>query len=168
MYFLWSNIRKEKNNGLVWLVYYFNWKELYSCTNNDPEGIIILTYGLTLGYNVLLTRNANSFMKHLGIYKIPASLFKRQYLTVNRKKEIFFKYKTKEPQSYFTGTEFLTTKVNPNYKVQYLYLLGNRNLLDTRNYILTDYFSDKYLETIKNNHLVKIDNNRIYFLYETS
>ena len=56
---------------------YFNWDELRVKARGDPAGIIILTYGLSPGYNV---STSQYMIKKLNINHIPQFLFRKNYL----------------------------------------------------------------------------------------
>ena len=48
-------------------MYYFNWKELWTDGEGQPESILILTHALTIGYNNIIASSSQQLMKKLFI-----------------------------------------------------------------------------------------------------
>ena len=67
-------------------------------------------------------------------------------------------------------TRLFASKANIVYKYQYLILSSKRDLLHYSEYGITyldlSFFPDVLIDNIKDNPLIKIENNKIYFLLE--
>ncbi len=140
--------------------YYFNWGELKRHADDDFTGIIILTYAITLKYNIL-SNSSKKLLSTLKINNIPLTLFRRKYLQYSRGK-IFSSYTCKNPQTYFINADFLTANCMPQYKVAYIYMLGLRPISDNKLYIPKEYVDEKHY----NNPFIKVQNEKIYFIPE--
>jgi len=143
-------------------MYYFNWKELWVDSEGQPESILILTHALTIGYNNIIASSSQQLMKKLFINKIDFQLFRTRKLKVLKNNSIFSVYKCKDKQSYFKDKEFLFTTINPNNKVEYLYLLSKRSITNTNHYIPKNYVSSKHWK----NTFVKERTDKLEFILE--
>jgi|LULG01.1.fsa_nt_gb hypothetical protein len=125
-------------------MYYFNWTELWAQSNGEPESILILTYGLTMGYNNIIAKSGNHLIKKLYINKINFRLFRTKQLKSLKNHLIINNYKCKDIQSYFKNKSFLTSTVNPVLKVEYLYILSKRSIANHNHYIPKNYVSSAH------------------------
>ncbi len=138
---------------------YFNWDELRVKARGDPAGIIILTYGLSPGYNV---STSQYMIKKLNINHIPQFLFRKNYLIATKDKKVKINVKTKEIQSYFTYDKFLFARVSARQKALYLRALAMRPLDDVRNFVPRVLFNN-----IAYNPFLEVTEDKIKFIYES-
>ena len=143
-------------------MYYFNWKELWTYSQGRPESILILTYGLTIGYNNIIASSGNQLRKKLFIKSINFHLFQTRKLKVLKNNSILNTYQCKDAQSYFKDKEFLFTTVNPNIKVEYLYILSKRSIANQNHYIPKNYVSSQHW----NNTFVKERTDKLELILE--
>ena len=143
-------------------MYYFNWKELWTYSQGRPESILILTYGLTIGYNNIIASSGNQLRKKLFIKSINFHLFQTRKLKVLKNNSILNTYQCKDAQSYFKDKEFLFTTVNPNIKVEYLYILSKRSIANKNHYIPKNYVSFRHW----NNTFVKERTDKLELILE--
>ena len=144
--------------------YMFNWFDLKTKSNNEPESILILTYAITKRYNSIIAWNSKHLINSLKINRIPNTLFKRNLL-VNTKKGIIGKYKPTLPDAYFKNKRFLFLDVSLEQKINYIYLLGHRKLSNENDYLDIDNFKDEIIANLYN-PLTKHENNNLKFIYE--
>lgn len=142
----------------------FNWTELKNCSKNDFSGIIILAYCLTIGYNKVISNDSRHLINLLKIANIPLYLFNQRYIVTNRDKSIISQYQCKEPQTYFSNTDFLMSNCNTREKVIYLYMLSHRKMTDNNNFIPKEYIKQKYWKNL----FVRIEKDNLYFIPELS
>ena len=138
---------------------YFNWDELRVKARGDPAGIIILTYGLSPGYNV---STSQYMIKKLNINHIPQFLFRKNYLIATKDKKVKINVKTKEIQSYFTYDKFLFARVSARQKALYLRALAMRPLDDVRNFVPRGLFGN-----VAYNPFLEVTKDKIKFTYES-
>ena len=138
---------------------YFNWDELRVKARGDPAGIIILTYGLSPGYNV---STSQYMIKKLNINHIPQFLFRKNYLIATKDKKVKINVKTKEIQSYFTYDKFLFARVSARQKALYLWALAMRPLDDVRNFVPRVLFGN-----VAYNPFLEVTKDKIKFTYES-
>ena len=82
----------------------FNWYELKSCSENVPEGIIMLTFALSKGYNSIISSSESLILSRLNIDYIPQILYRKRYI-IKTNKGIVSNYNTLMPQCYFSEYE---------------------------------------------------------------
>ena len=143
-------------------MYYFNWKELWACSKGQPESILILTYALIIGYNNIIASSGKQLMKKLFINSIDLHLFQTNKLKVLKNNSIFSTYQCKDIQSYFKDKDFLFSTVNPNTKVEYLYILSKRSITNKNRHIPKNYVSSKHW----NNTFVKERTDKLELILE--
>jgi len=140
----------------------FNWYELKSCSLNIPEGIIILAYAISCGYNEIISSDEESLLKYLKIRYLPSHLYKNGSLVLTGNGSILSRYLTKEPQAYFKESGWLSDIEKVSNKIIYLYALGQRSINNKNIFIPETYLEDKYW----NNPYLKHSNGNIWFLPE--
>ena len=116
---------------------YFNWNELLVLSRKDPAAIICLVYAQLKEYNELSDR---VMREKLNLHHFPNSLFSDR-LFIKHKHSLECRYKTKDPQSYFYNSSFLTTAASAMYKVEYLKVLSLRKPSSRNNWIPETYYS---------------------------
>lgn len=136
----------------------FNWDEIYKKSRKDLAAIIILAFAQTKLYN---ESSSQTLLKKLNINHIPQFLFANDILR-QTKTGIVCNYRTIEPISYFNNPNFLLTNINARHKVNYLRAISMRRLSSKENKIPRDYF-----DTINYNPLLKVDDDFIYFTFES-
>ena len=125
-------------------MYYFNWNELWTYSKGQPESILILTNALIIGYNNIIASSGKQLMKKLFINSINLHLFQTNKLKVLKNSSILSTYQCKDAQSYFKDKDFLFSTVNPNAKVEYLYILSKRSIANKNRYIPKNYVSSEH------------------------
>ena len=141
---------------------YFNWYEVHQAARKDPAAIIILTHGLSKGYNESICwRNGQSLLRYLNIHHIPTFMFQSGLLEAS-KGNIYSTFKIKQAQSYINNLKFLRYNVAAKYKVDYLKALSMRKISDKANRI-----ERNYIEGEIDNPFLTYDDNYIYFRYES-
>ena len=143
-------------------MYYFNWKDLWTHSKGHPESILILTHALTIGYNNIIASSGKELMKKLFINSINPQLFRTNKLKVLKNNSILSTYQCKDKQSYFRSKEFLFSTVNPNIKVEYLYILSKRSIANQNHYIPKNYVSSQHW----NNTFVKERTDKLELILE--
>tara|TARA_Y100000034_G_scaffold136800_2_gene215908 strand:+ start:6490 stop:6924 length:435 start_codon:yes stop_codon:yes gene_type:complete len=139
----------------------YNWNELKLASEYQLEGIIILAYCLSKGYNEIIANDSNHLFNKLRINKIPLCIVRKKLVRrVNHKLRNY--YQCKEPQSYFNNADFLTFNCSTSEKVEYLYILSNRHLNDKNPYIPKEYIDTKHWK----NKLTRIEKDSILFIPE--
>ena len=78
------------------------------------------------------------------INSIDLHLFQTNKLKVLKNNSIFSTYQCKDTQSYFKDKDFLFSTVNPNAKVEYLYILSKRSIANKNRYIPKNYVSSEH------------------------
>ena len=120
----------------------FNWYELCQKSNYHFEGILVLTYALTKGYNNRIAWNAQELKEALKIDVIPNILFERKALVTNRYGGIHSTLTVEDPQCYFRNKNWLKDKISPISKIAYLYILSQRSIANRNNFVY-----DKFVPT---------------------
>ena len=143
-------------------MYYFNWKDLWTHSKGHPESILILTHALTIEYNNIIASSGKELMKKLFINSINSQLFQTNKLKVLKNNFILSTYQCKDKQSYFRSKEFLFSTVNPNIKVEYLYILSKRSIANQNHYIPKNYVSSQHW----NNTFVKERTDKLELILE--
>ncbi len=143
--------------------YYFNWNQLKMDAGSKYEGILVLLNASLIGYNNKIANNGNQLMAKLHLHNIPVRVFQRKFLFV-KKQGIYSSYTCKDPQSYFTNKDFITTTHTTAQKIKYLYMLAQRPIS------VEDIFIPKYYvpERLWNNPFIEIDDKHINFITERS
>lgn len=139
----------------------FNWYELKTYSSNVPEGIIVLTHALSAGYNSFISSSDSSLLQNLNVKYVPPSLY-RTGLFVKNKTGIINKYKTEEPQSYFSDISWIYDDDNISHKIIYLYALSQRSITNKNLFIPDTYLDDRYW----NNPYLKHRDGKIWFIPE--
>lgn len=142
---------------------YFNWEELQKLSNKDVDAILILTFASLLGYNKILSWGAKNLRNRLFINYIPQFLFRKKLIYLSRDNKIISKYECREPLSYFLNSQFIYYKCPIRIKINYLYILSQRNINNNNSYIPKNYVESEYLK----NPLITLENENIIFPYET-
>lgn len=144
---------------------YFNFHDLQINCEDQIPAIFVLTVGLGLGYNKFRFKNLHDFRKKcIGLVDIPYILYKRGLIIRDGESSRVVTYRTKYPQSYISNTDFLFIDYPFIKKVQYVKLLSYRPIGNNSNWIPADYLED--LNKIRNNALLDIKHDKIYFKYE--
>lgn len=121
----------------------FNWQEIKLDSNNTLEGIIVLTYALSIGYNSIISASLSNLQTRLSIGFVPQNIFKKR-MFINTPQGIFNRYSTIEPQSYFKNNSWLFDKESTYNKVVYLFALSQRSINNKNLFIPTTYLDSKY------------------------
>lgn len=138
---------------------YFNWEELLYLSKKDMAGILCLLHGLNPEY---YEYNSTTMMRRLSINHVPIVLFKQKcFKQINGR--LLNLYKTKEPQGYIKNIKFLYLSVPVKQKITYIRALSMRRLNNKDDFIPRSYFSK-----VTSNIFLDIQEDRIYFPYESS
>jgi len=130
----------------------FNYYELIDKSRNDDISLITLAYSLIKPVQKPVFLNYKNLQNTLYVDKVPFELFSRKYLHVKNNR-IYRSFKIKDPQCYFRNPEFLTYKIAPAVKRDYLYILSNRQITNNT-YIIPKIYID---EEFHRNPLVTVD-----------
>lgn len=120
-----------------------------------------MAYALTWEYNSVISIDEVSLLRKLKISYIPSILYRNQFIT-KREGLVIHSYKTREPQSYFLATEWLTDVSHLSDKLIYLYALSQRSLGNKNLFIPDSYLEDKYWK----NPYLKHRDGRVWFIPE--
>ena len=141
---------------------YFNWHQLLRDSDKDANGILLLTYALSVVYNDKISWDSKHLIKFLHLDYIPNKLFERGLIAVSNSGKIVNKYKCEEPQSYYCNPYFATSKCSINYKYAYIYALSQIKISERQNYI-----SDVLIQENQwDNPLLQHKDNNLYFIPE--
>ena len=136
----------------------FNWYELKSCSENVPEGIIMLTFALSKGYNSIISSSESLILSRLNIDYIPQILYRKRYI-VKTNKGIISNYTTSTHQCYFNEHEWLYDTESVYNKIVYIYSLSQRSITNKNLYIPESYLEDRYWD----NPYLKHRDTKIWF-----
>jgi hypothetical protein len=113
-----------------------------------PDSKLILIFCLYINRANMLERkisnNHNMLQNKLHIGNKYSALLTQKYI-IESKNGLFSNYTCAEPQSYLTNCLFLHSKVSPQLKSDYLYILGQRSLNNYNNWVPDDYVEEHHL-----------------------
>lgn len=146
------------------MIIQFGWDELHSI-DSSPEAKLILLFCLYINRSNSLEKKiaSSSYLlaKKLKISYIPPALITKRYVLQGRN-GLFSNYVCREPQSYLTSMRFIHTDAPAKEKANYIYMLSQRSMNNTNNWIPREYVDDKLL----NNRFIYTTPTKIYFLPE--
>lgn len=140
----------------------FNWYELQNITR-VPENQLLLIYALYVGFEKRLSMDFTLLQSKLHIDAIYSDLFNRRFL-IKTDYGIFSNYVCNDPQNYINNISFIHKKVSPIIKLEYIYILSQRNLKNPNNWIPEDYVEPQY----RNNLFVYSRDYKIHFPMENT
>jgi len=149
------------------MTYLYNWTDIKLKSKDNLDAILILSYGVTIGYNNIIAQSSKELFYKLQINSIPAYLFHRRILVVDRQQNIIIRYQNDEPLSYFKGKDFLFKPLHPRIKAEYLYAMSNRPIGDNSSFVPLIYFTEELQDKLSKNPLLHLDDDKFYFIEET-
>lgn len=138
----------------------YNWYELQTITR-VPDNQLLLMFALTVGCGKKMSSHPVYLRDKLHLTVVPKQLFMTGFL-VRRKDGIYSNYECEEPQNYVKNISFLHSKTSVMTKLEYLYILSQRSLTNTNDWIPEDYVEPQY----RNNVYTYRKNGKIYFPWE--
>lgn len=142
------------------MVVQYNWYEL-NTISKLPEAHVLVIFCLAIGINKPISYSTDLLKKKLNIDTIPNSIFSRNIIT-QYNHGIFCNYKTNEPQCYVENISFVHMRLSAQVKSDYLYILSQRPIGNTNNWIPDYYIHRKH----HNNPLIIKDKGKIIFPLE--
>jgi hypothetical protein len=124
------------------MIIQYNWYELNKLSSL-PEGHVLTIFCLSIGINKPLSYNPEILKKKLNINSIPNSLIANKVI-IQYPHGIFANYITNEPQCYIRNCSFVHMRWSAQEKSDYLYILSQRSITNTNNWIPDYYIPTKY------------------------
>lgn len=124
------------------MVVQYNWYELNKISKL-PEAHVITIFCLYVGIHKPISYSVEMLKKKLNIDAIPSGLIDNNIITQYHH-GIFSNYITNEPQCYIRNCSFVHMRWSAKEKSDYLYILSQRSIKNTNDWIPDYYIPTKY------------------------